>query len=450
MKNDTIYALSTPLGNGIAIIRISGPRAESALSAFFSRHSDYISHHLYYGTFSVSNSLIDEGMAVIMRGPHSYTGEDCVEFHCHGSRAVVLSLMDGLSSFGLRIANPGEFSRRAFENGRLDLAQAEAVMDLIHSDAKRNAQSALSQLQGHLSKRIVLLQDQLTDAIAELEAGIDYPEEDWTEDITTNVKSKLVEIEKQLSLIISQSKNGHILRDGFHIALVGRPNVGKSTLFNALLGQNRAIVTAHAGTTRDVLEESFVLDGYSIRISDTAGIRNATDEVEKIGIERSRDQLQQADLVLLLLDPSTPLSSEDRQLIDETCANPRRIVLTKNDLPTQWSVDELSLLDTDTLVSITTANDDGIKPLLDVLLKAISTAVPSEANGVILQNQRHIDAAKHAEGFIIDAINALELHDMDCASIDARGAWAALGEITGLTIDEAIVDRIFSTFCLGK
>lgn len=450
MQNDTIYALSTPLGNGIAILRLSGTRAKEALSFFFSRKSDYVSHHLYYGTFLIHDTPIDEGMAVWMGAPHSYTGEDCVEFHCHGSRAVVQAIMQALSEFGLRIAQPGEFSRRAFENGRMDLAQAEAVMDLIHADATRNAQSALSQLQGHLSKQMVVLQDQLTDAIAELEAAIDYPEEDWIEDTAQNVQKRLATTLDQLKTIITDSRGGHILREGYYITLIGCPNAGKSTLFNHLLGTDRAIVTQHAGTTRDILEESFVLDGYAIRLSDTAGIREAIDEVEQIGISRSRDQLQMADLILLLLDSSKALSADDERLLQETASFNRLIVCTKSDLPQQWTPKELTLNENDQFVLITVSQENGIQPLLETILTHIASAVPSEAHAAILQNQRHLDAAKLAKQSLEDALIALQLHDLDCVSIDARRAWVSLGEITGLTVDEAIVDRIFSTFCLGK
>lgn len=450
MQNDTIYALSTPLGNGIAILRLSGPRAKEALRFFFSRKSNYVSHHLYYGTFLIHDTAIDEGMAVWMGAPHSYTGEDCVEFHCHGSRAVIQALMQALSEFGLRIAQPGEFSRRAFENGRMDLAQAEAVMDLINADASNNAKSALSQLQGHLSEQIVALQDQLTDAIAELEAAIDYPEEDWIEDTAQNVQKRLSSTSAQLKTIISNSKDGHILREGYHIALVGCPNVGKSTLFNSLLGTDRAIVTHHAGTTRDVLEESFVLNGYTVRLTDTAGIREAIDEVEQIGIARSRNQLQTADLILLLLDSSRPLSEDDYQLIQDTAIYNRLIVCTKSDMPSQWSKTQLPLNEKDSVISITTTQENGLQPLLDQISTNIANAIPSEAHATILQNQRHMDAARQAEKYLEDALTALQLHDLDCVSIDARRAWSMLGEITGLTVDEAIVDRIFSTFCLGK
>ena len=450
MENSTIYALSTPLGNGIAVIRISGPQASKALQALFSHRGEYISHHLYYGKIGKSDHILDEGMAVLMRAPKSYTGEDCVEFHCHGSRAVVQALFDELHALGLSPAEPGEFSHRAFENGKMDLAQAEAVMDLIHADAQRSAHAALTQLQGHLSSQIVHIQDRLTDVIAELEAAIDYPEEDWLDGVFEGVFSHLKDVQTALADSLATSKGGRILREGFKVALIGRPNVGKSTLFNALLGANRAIVTSQAGTTRDLIEESLEINGYWIRLLDTAGIRSSDDEVEKIGIARTREQLASADILLLLLDASQPLQEEDFLLMQETAAHSRLVVLNKSDLPSAWHPNEIPSLATDRTIAIAAKQADGLKPLIDALDSHLNRLLPSEGHSALFQNQRHLDAAKRAYDSVCDALHAMQTQDMDCVSIDARRAWSALGEITGETVDESIIDRIFSTFCLGK
>lgn len=448
--NDTIYALATPLGHGIAIIRVSGPRAEEVITHFFSHKGTYDTHHLYYGHVIVDGTIIDESMAVLMRAPNSYTAEDCVEFHCHGSRAIVKTLLSALSRYGLRIADPGEFSRRAFENGRIDLAQAEAVMDLIHSDAERSAQAALDQLQGHLSNEIVQLQDNLTDAIAELEAMIDYPEEDWLEETWGSIDKKLTIIRDHLFSILKKSEHILVLREGFKIAFIGRPNAGKSTLFNVLLGTDRAIVTQYAGTTRDILEETIVIDGYPVRLIDTAGLHDTEDVIEQIGIERTNEQMDRSDLVFVLLDTSSPLTAEDIALLERTQNRRRCIVLTKNDLPPQWDLSSLSISSNDHMASISAKTESGIQDLQESIASIIAEQIPSEMHSSLLHNQRHIDAVQQAYQFMEDALQSIKQGDMDCVSIDARRAWSSLGEITGLTIDEDIIDRIFSTFCLGK
>ena len=450
MKNSTIYALSTPLGNGIAVIRISGPQAKNALHELFSHSAEYKSHHLYYGKIGRLDHTLDEGMAVLMRAPKSYTGEDCVEFHCHGSRAVVHALFTELQSLGFSPAEPGEFSRRAFENGKMDLAQAEAVMDLIHADAQRSANAALTQLQGTLSSQITQMQDRLTDVIAELEATIDYPEEDWLDDTFERIMLALENIQSDLHHALEHAKGGRILREGFKVSLIGRPNVGKSTLFNALLGTDRAIVTPHAGTTRDLIEESLVINGYLIRLLDTAGIRESEDEVEQIGIERTRAQFASSDLLLLLLDASQPLREEDARLIHQTHAINRLVVCNKSDLPSAWKPHQISALKNDRIIFIAANQENGLDSLLDALSEYLATLLPSDGYSALFQNQRHIDAARRAYHSVSDALHAMHDQDMDCVSIDARRAWFALGEITGETVDESIIDRIFSTFCLGK
>lgn len=447
--NDTIYALATPLGAGIAIMRLSGPNAFRALEELFSHRGEYEARKLYYGKLIFDGKLIDEAMAVYMPGPNSYTGEDTVEFHCHGSAAVAKTLMSALSQMGFRLADPGEFSRRAFENGKMDLAQAEAVMDLIQAEAQRTADAALSQLQGQLSERIALSQDTLTDAIAQLEAFLDYPEEDWDENASAEVKASLSKVRDDIEGLLNNANEGRLLRDGLRVVLLGRPNVGKSTLFNTLLGHNRAIVSQHAGTTRDLLDEAVQIEGYPVRLIDTAGLRDSADEVEKIGIAMSRSQMDKADLLLFLLDRSEALNEEDLALLQESKLKKRLILLSKSDLPPLWDIGDLPLNQGEQVLSVSAKEQEGLNELLEAIAAQFS-GLRHAGDSILLTNQRHIDACKRAVASLNDAIDAFGLNDMDCVSIDARAAWQALGEIAGTTLDETIIDRIFERFCLGK
>ncbi len=315
--NDTIYALATPLGNGVAVIRISGPKSESAVCALFSKKAGFESHRLYHGLILNGEQPVDDAMAVIMRAPKSYTGEDSAELHIHGSPAIAKKVLELLSRLGLRLAEPGEFTRRAFENGKLELSQAEAVMDLVCAAAESQAKAALDQLRGSLVAPVADLQDRLTDAIARAEAGIDYPEEDWEGEIADELIPALCEVKDRLQKLADGGIQGRIIRDGLKVALCGRPNVGKSTLLNALLGENRAIVTALPGTTRDIIEERVDWKGLPVRLIDTAGLRRAGDEAEQIGIERARSAMQEADLALILFDGAQPFSTKDEQIAAE-------------------------------------------------------------------------------------------------------------------------------------
>lgn len=448
--DDTIYALSTPAGNGVAVIRISGAEAQEALQACFSYSGQYESHRLYYGKIVDGLREIDEAMAVLMVGPRSYTGEDCAELHCHGSNAVLRSVLNLLAKLGYRQAEPGEFTKRAFLNGRLDLSQAEAVMDLIHASYDRSAKIALEQLQGGESKQIIQLQDKLTDAIAALEAGIDYPEEDWEDQITIDIKKTLSDVYSEIEALIQSGRQGRIVREGLRVALVGRPNVGKSTLLNTLLGEERAIVTDIPGTTRDTLEEEITIAGLRIRLVDTAGIHESGDEVEQIGIARARNLMQAADLVLCLLDGSKPCQPEDKKILEEVSHLPIIVVITKVDLSQELMTSELNIDSNIPIVSISAKENNGIQILCDEIEKFFDCLAPDEMPPVIVTNRRHIDALTESINALENALGALETADLDCITIDLRRAWFALGKITGQTVDESIIDRIFSKFCLGK
>ncbi len=448
--NDTIYALATPLGNGVAIVRISGSKSENAVCSLFSKKTGYESHKLYHGLIKDGDNLIDDAMAVIMRAPRSYTGEDSAELHIHGSPAVARKVMEILSGLGLRLAEPGEFTRRAFENGKMELSQAEAVMDLVSSTAESQAKAALEQLRGSLVAPVAQLQDSLTDAIARAEAGIDYPEEDWECEIADELIPALNEIQTRLQNLVDGGIQGRILRDGMKVALCGRPNVGKSTLLNALLGENRAIVTSVPGTTRDIIEERVDWNGLPIRLIDTAGIRSSGDEAEKIGIERALCAMKEADLALILFDGALPLTAEDEKIAKEACGLPALAVVTKGDLPQVLSIEEVFERTGLDAVPASAFNQDGLNALKTAVYSFFESYSPAEKPDALVTNRRHLDAILSALGSVKSAIAALDKRDLDCATIDLRSAWYSLGEISGLTVDEAIVDRIFKKFCLGK
>ncbi len=448
--NDTIYALATPLGNGVAVIRISGPKSESAVCALFSKKAGFESHRLYHGLILNGEQPVDDAMAVIMRAPKSYTGEDSAELHIHGSPAIAKKVLELLSRLGLRLAEPGEFTRRAFENGKLELSQAEAVMDLVCAAAESQAKAALDQLRGSLVAPVADLQDRLTDAIARAEAGIDYPEEDWEGEIADELIPALCEVKDRLQKLADGGIQGRIIRDGLKVALCGRPNVGKSTLLNALLGENRAIVTALPGTTRDIIEERVDWKGLPVRLIDTAGLRRAGDEAEQIGIERARSAMQEADLALILFDGAQPFSTEDEQIAAEAKGLPALAVVTKGDLPQVVSASQISERTGLGAVSASALAQDGLDALKTAVYAFFESRSPAEKPDALVTNRRHLDAVLSALESVESAVIALKKQDLDCATIDLRRAWRALGEISGLTVDEAIVDRIFEKFCLGK
>ena len=448
--NRTIYAFSTPLGGGVAILRMSGPDCLPTLRRIFSRRGDYESHKLYHGLVSDGEGPVDDALAVYMPGPRSYTGEDTAELHLHGSPAVAKRVLALLSSLGLVPAEPGEFTRRAFENGKLDLSQAEAVMDLVSASAEAGAKAALSQLRGSLAQSVAALQDVLTDAIARAEAGIDYPEEDWEGEIAAELLPSLEDIAQSLRRLIESGAQGRLLRDGLRIALIGRPNVGKSSLLNALLGEQRAIVTPLPGTTRDLIEETMDWNGLPVRLMDTAGLREGADEVERIGVERARTAMREADLLLVVFDGAQPLTGEDERILSEIGGLPALAVIAKGDLPQVLSPEEVAGRTGLTAVTVSSFDPRGLDSLKAAVGDYFAALAPREQPNALLTNRRHIDAMKKAESAIVSACASLSACDLDCATIDLRAAWRALGEITGQTVDEAIVDRIFSRFCLGK
>lgn len=436
---DTIYSLATAMGRGaIAIIRISGDRAKSTLEEIFS--GEISDHKLCYGTLSYKGESIDNAMAVYMQAPRTYTTEDVAELHIHGGIAVVTRVMEVLSAMGLRQAEPGEFTKRAFLGGRIDLTKAEAVMSMIEAGSAAQQKAALEQIQGASSDFIASHREQILDILAKLDVTIDYPDEDIEEESLSEVKGELNELIASLEKGVSTRLSGQILEEGYKLALIGRPNVGKSSLLNAILGKERVIVTDIAGTTRDSLRESYLYKGQLFSILDTAGIRESDDIIERMGIEQSISAIDSANLILVVIDGSNRLTEEDKRILSLTEGKHRLIVVNKNDL------EQNSDIKGDIYISAKDADN------IDTLLEKVYQEMQEDMQGLgILTGSRHIALANSAICSFKDAIGAIdENNDIECIEIHIRDGWHSLCQITGEYFDEDIINRIFEKFCLGK
>lgn len=437
MRNseDTIYAPSTAIGGAIAVLRVSGPRAKET-ARIFDRGFASEPGMMRFVRVQDDKEPIDDAMAVYFSAPASYTGEDMVEIDCHGGHQTVQRILGLLSGLGFRPAEGGEFTRRAFLNGKMDLAQAEAVMDIITADAEQSRKAALNQLHGSVSRAIHDVEDVLLDALSGIDAAIDYPDE-AEEDCIARLPEQLGAGRSKAERLLADGRRGRVLRDGLRVVILGRPNTGKSSLMNALAGFERAIVTDIAGTTRDVLDERLSFDGVPVRLIDTAGIREAADRAEQIGVDRALDEMRRADVQLVLLDGSAPLTAEDKTLI-ETTENgiPRILVVNKCDLPRQT--------DYAGAISISAKTGQGLEELKREVLRL---AAPQDADCNAITNERHLHALEQACAALCSAEQAEEL---DCKATDIRAALQALGSITGTDVDATVIDRIFERFCVGK
>lgn len=454
---DTIGAISTSIGEGgIAIVRISGDKAKDVVEKIFQAKNgqsikDMKSYTMKYGyIIDENNNHIDEVIVSFMKGPRSFTAEDTIEINCHGGVVATNKVLEQVIKQGVRIAEPGEFTKRAFLNGRIDLSQAEAVIDIINAKTDLSMKSALMQSEGLISKEIRGLREKLLSTIAHIEATVDYPEDDL-EEVTSEMAIRDLDIiRKEIKGFIETAEEGKILREGLSTVIVGKPNVGKSSLLNALTKENRAIVTDIPGTTRDVIEEYINISGIPIKIIDTAGIRETDDVVEKIGVERSRAKINDADLIILILDSSNELTEEDKEIINHISNKKYMILLNKSDLNSKITQKDLENINCTNIYNISAKTGEGIDEvrtaIKDMFFKGeIST------NNVIITNTRHKEALLRAYECIESAINTLNYtFAIDLASIDIRNAWTFLGEITGDSLEENIIDKIFKDFCLGK
>lgn len=452
---DTIAAVSTPPGNGgIGIVRISGKTAATVGSAIFKPVKDggLKSHRFYFGAIHdpASDELIDEAMAVLMKAPRSYTCEDVFELHCHGGVLVVERVLDLVLKSGARLADAGEFTRRAFLNGRIDLIQAEAVMDIIGSQTEAALRLAQHQREGALSNMIYEARGHLVQALALIEAYIDFPEDDLGE---TDISTISLTVGRALSILgelLAGFNDGRILREGISVLIIGKPNAGKSSLLNRLLNENRAIVTHIPGTTRDIIEETINLGGLPVKLLDSAGIRSTSDIVEQEGIRRALDKIQEADLVLFVLDASRPFDSEDQMILDALSDAKTILVLNKSDLP---RVVELpACFDGMISIPISASSGSGVDDLRERVRTTFlhETALDSR-EFVAISRARHRDALVSAEAVLQKFRDGLLLGlGLDLLAIDLRDALSAIGSVTGETTCDEVLDAIFSSFCIGK
>ncbi len=451
---DTIAAVSTPPGNGgIGIIRVSGDQAAAVGATIFKTVYDggLVSHRFSFGTIydSTTGEKIDEAMAVYMRSPRSYTREDVLELHCHGGWLVVERVLALVLSCGIRLADPGEFTRRAFLNGRIDLIQAEAVMDIINSKSEAALQLAQKQREGILSKRIDDVRVCLLQALALVEAYIDFPDDDLGETDVAAIGSFIANARSSISDLLETFYEGRVTREGVSVLIIGKPNAGKSSLLNRLLKENRAIVTHIPGTTRDIIEETINFGGLSVRLLDTAGIRHTDDVVEREGISRALEKIPQADLVLAVFDASQAFSQED-QLILEALRECRTIaVLNKIDLPRLFVLPNEECFVAK--VNIAALSGDGIDLLKQtVCTQFLHSTESDQREFVALSRVRHRDALVSAEQHLCRFSQGLPERNLELLALDLRGALQSVGTVTGQTATDEVLDLIFSSFCIGK
>lgn len=455
---DTIAAISTPPGEGaISIVRMSGEEAVSIAQKVFSGKdlTQAKSHTINYGHIvdPKTHEEIDEVMVSLMLAPKTFTREDVVEINCHGGIVATNRILQLLLVNGARLAEPGEFTKRAFLHGRIDLTQAESVMDLIRAKTDRSMKIALNQLDGNLSHLIDSLRKDILDVLAQVEVNIDYPEYDDVEEMTTKLlKEKAIEIKQRIEQLLKTASQGKIMREGLATALVGRPNVGKSSLLNHLLHEDKAIVTDVAGTTRDVIEEYVNVSGVPLKLIDTAGIRETDDKVEKIGVERSKKAIEQSDLVLLVLNAAESLTKEDLELIRLTNDKKRIIILNKTDLEEKLDRKELEKISENAPVYATSIlKNEGVEALEEAISKLFFNGIENSQSTVMVTNARHIALLKKAQNSLDSVLEGISSGmPVDLVQIDMTEAWNLLGEITGESYEDELLDQLFSQFCLGK
>lgn len=458
--NDVIAAISTPVGSGgIGIVRISGEGAvETADKIFVSadgkKLSEKESHTITYGHIkdTKTGEIIDEVLVMLMLAPRTYTAEDTVEINCHGGMLVTNKVLETALNNGARMAEPGEFTKRAFLNGRIDLSQAEAVMDLIDSKTELSRKTALTQLEGSIKEKVHGLRDELLDMIASIEAAIDYPEHDIEEETYSQMNIKITALKEKINELLKSADTGKIIREGVEAVILGKPNVGKSSLLNRMLMEERAIVTDIPGTTRDTVEEYMNLGGIPVKIIDTAGIRDTGDKVEKIGVEKSKKCAENADIIFMMLDSSRPLDEEDMEILDFIEDKKAIIIVNKTDIDKKIDFDKLcNYTEKENIIYTSVKEDKGIDDLTERFKEIFFGGEIQTNDNVIISNVRHKNMLYKAIEALDRALVTIETRmPEDFISMDLQEALSALGEITGDSVDDEIIDRIFTRFCLGK
>lgn len=455
-SDDTIAAISTPPGRGgIGVVRLSGPAALEIATSIFRTSSDAQSDTPNRAQFGrlidpATSEIIDEVILTFFKSPHSYTGEDVVEISCHGSPIILGRVLQLAIDRGARIAEPGEFTFRAFLNKRIDLAQAQAVRDVINAQTQYQARIATRQLEGALSIRLTPLKDSLVEVIVHLESSVEFVEDDISPETSSLLLIKLHRVIEVLSGIADSFSFGRFLREGFDLAIVGRPNVGKSSVFNRLIGTDRAIVTELPGTTRDALYESTSISGVPVRLIDTAGIRETTDFVESIGITRSRTAIADADISLLVLDASAPLTGDDVNLLNHLSQERRIVAINKTDLPVKLETNSIQD-DGGEVINISALTGNGFDLLARKIFEKLTGDAATERDDIMLTDARQHAAVRNAIKNLCDASELMRSRELEeIVLLKLRAALSSLGEITGETLTDDILGQIFSTFCIGK
>ena len=458
MRTDTIAAIATAMSSsGIGIIRISGDEAVGIVDRIFSmkngkKLSDMPTHTIHYGHIKDVDEVIDEVMVVLMRGPKSYTREDTVEIDCHGGVYVMKRILETVIKYGARPAEPGEFTKRAFLNGRIDLSQAESVIDIINAKSEKEVKTSINQLEGNLSKKIKQIKQQILDVMVNVEVSIDYPEYDTPDATENEILNMLNNVEKELLKLENSFDNGKLIKEGIKTAIIGKPNAGKSSLLNCILNEERAIVTEIEGTTRDTIEEFVTVEGVPLKLIDTAGIREAKDEVEKIGITKSKEIAKDADLIIAIFDSSKDLTDEDKEILDIIKNKTAIVVLNKMDLLNKIDENMAEIKNVSKyIVKMSTLEQKGIDDLYKSIGNLFSMEEISLDNTIVITNIRHKNLISKALNSCREAKKSMELGmPLDIIAIFLKEILENLGEITGEEVTENIINEIFSRFCLGK
>ena len=449
--NDTIVAISTALGVGaISIVRLSGAEAIEIVNKCFKGKNleEVESHTINHGFIYENNEMIDEVLVSVMRGPKTYTSEDVVEINCHGGIIATNRVLETILNLGVRMAAPGEFTKRAFLNGKIDLIKSEAIMDIIASQSDESRKMAISGISGKTSELIKEFRSRLKNLLSQIEVNIDYPEYKDIEVVTEeNVRHSITKMKKELAYLVRVSEDGLTIKNGIRTVIVGKPNVGKSSILNKLLQMDKAIVTDIAGTTRDVVEGEIFLDGILLNLIDTAGIRDSEDIVEKIGVEKSLSMIDDADLVLVVLNINDGLSEEDKNILEKTKNKQRIIVLNKNDLEKKLDIDA----SWENVIYTNTTSSDGIETLKDKIKQLFNFEKINTKDATYLSNTRQISLAKRAYKSLLDAeVSLSQGLPIDMIEIDLKNSFDLLGEIIGVSYSDEIIDSLFENFCVGK